>query len=83
MKKYKSKCRYNLLLHIDGSIKEIRPGEIFEASEDLDLKYVKRLAGGRDTGPEDQGIEKKKVIKPAPKAKKKKTIGGELDASTA
>jgi hypothetical protein len=31
MYKYRSKCRWNMLLHIDGEVIEIRPGELFES----------------------------------------------------
>ena len=31
MYKYRSRCRWNMLLHIDGEVIEIRPGELFES----------------------------------------------------
>ena len=40
MHTYKSKCRWNLLLHIDGDIKEIRPGEIFTANTLIESRFV-------------------------------------------
>ena len=43
MFKYRSKCRWNMLLHIDGEIIEIRPGELFESKSYLDSRYLERI----------------------------------------
>jgi hypothetical protein len=40
MYKYKSKCRWNMLLHVDGEIVEIRPGELFESKTLVSSRYL-------------------------------------------
>ena len=40
MYKYKSKCRWNMLLHVDGELVEIRPGELFESKNLVDSRYL-------------------------------------------
>ena len=43
MNKYRSKCRWNMLLHIDGEIVEIRPGELFESRSKIKSRYLELL----------------------------------------
>ena len=43
MFKYRSKCRWNMLLHIDGEVVEIRPGEFFQSKKVVDSKYLELL----------------------------------------
>jgi len=38
MYKYRSKCRWNMLLHIDGEVVEIRPGEQFKSKKEVRIK---------------------------------------------
>lgn len=40
MYKYRSKCRFNMLLFIEGNIVEILPSELFESKELIDSKYL-------------------------------------------
>jgi hypothetical protein len=40
MHKYRSKCRWNILLFIDGDVKEIRPGEVFEYDGIIESRFV-------------------------------------------
>ena len=40
MYKYKSKCRWNMLLCLDNNIVEIRPGELFESKTLVDSRYL-------------------------------------------
>jgi hypothetical protein len=40
MHKYRSKCRWNILLFIGGDIKEIRPGEVFEYDGIIESRFV-------------------------------------------
>mgnify|MGYP003140508338 CR=1 FL=1 len=40
MYKYKSKCRWNMLLHVSGEIMEIRPGELFESKTLVTSRYL-------------------------------------------
>ena len=40
MHKYRSKCRWNILLFIDGNVKEIRPGEVFEYDGIIESRFV-------------------------------------------
>jgi hypothetical protein len=69
MVKYVSKCRYNMLIFVEGRIREIRPGEVFESNEDIILKYIEK--------------EYKLPKKNNPKIIKKQKIAKEtLDAST-
>jgi len=55
MYKYRSKCRWNMLLHIDGEVIEIRPGELFES---------KTLVSSRNLEIISKPIEKKKKGRP-------------------
>ena len=43
MYKYRSKCRWNMLLHIDGVVVEIRPGELFQAKGAVDSRYLEQI----------------------------------------
>lgn len=40
MYKYKSKCRWNMLLYLDNDVIEIRPGELFESKSLVDSRYL-------------------------------------------
>lgn len=40
MFKYRSKCRWNLLLYINNSVVEIRPDEEFLSSHIVESKYL-------------------------------------------
>jgi hypothetical protein len=40
MYKYRSKCRWNMLLHIDGEVIEIRPGELFESRSLVSSRHL-------------------------------------------
>jgi hypothetical protein len=40
MYKYRSKCRWNMLLHIDGEVVEIRPSELFESKGAVESRYL-------------------------------------------
>ena len=44
MYKYRSKCRWNMLLHIDGEIVEIRPGELFESAKVVESRYLEIIS---------------------------------------
>jgi len=43
MYKYKSKCRWNMLLYIDGEVVEIRPAELFESAQLIESRYLTRI----------------------------------------
>jgi hypothetical protein len=43
MYKYRSKCRWNMLLHIDGEIVEIRPGELFNSKGLVESRYLELM----------------------------------------
>jgi len=43
MFKYRSKCRWNMLLHINGNIVEIRPGELFESNANISSRYLELI----------------------------------------
>jgi len=43
MFKYRSKCRWNMLLHINGDIVEIRPGELFESNTHISSRYLELI----------------------------------------
>jgi hypothetical protein len=43
MYKYKSKCRWSILLYVDGDIVEIRPGELFESEEFISIKHLEEV----------------------------------------
>lgn len=44
MYKYKSKCRWNMLLYLDNKIIEIRPGELFESKTFVDSRYLQVIS---------------------------------------
>jgi hypothetical protein len=43
MYKYRSKCRWNMLLHIDGEVVEIRPSELFESKILINSRYLELI----------------------------------------
>jgi superfamily II DNA or RNA helicase len=43
MFKYRSKCRWNMLLYIDGEVIEIRPSELFESKSLVESRYLEIL----------------------------------------
>ena len=55
MYKYRSKCRWNMLLHIDGEIVEIRPSEFFESKSFVNSRYLELI---------NKPVEKKKKGRP-------------------
>jgi len=55
MYKYKSKCRWNMLLYLDNNVIEIRPGELFESKSLVNSRYLDII---------DQPIRKKKTGRP-------------------
>tara|TARA_R110002051_G_scaffold324426_2_gene421659 strand:- start:983 stop:1189 length:207 start_codon:yes stop_codon:yes gene_type:complete len=55
MYKYRSKCRWNMLLHIDGEVIEIRPGELFESQT---------LVSSRNLEIISKPLKKKKIGRP-------------------
>ena len=44
MYKYRSKCRWNMLLHIDGEVVEIRPSELFESKSFVNSRYLELIS---------------------------------------
>mgnify|MGYP003153650078 FL=1 len=60
MHTYRSKCRWNMLLHIDGEIIEIRPGELFESKHPVDSRHLEEIIKRKT-------VKKtvKKVVKPS------------------
>jgi len=40
MYKYRSKCRWNMLLQIDSRVIEIRPGEFFQSKEEIVSRFL-------------------------------------------
>jgi hypothetical protein len=65
MYKYRSKCRWNMLLHIDGEVVEIRPSELFES---------KTLVTSRHLELASEPLKKKKKEKATKKAAAPKTF---------
>ena len=61
MHKYRSKCRWNILLFIDGNIKEIRPGEVFEYDSIIVSRFVE-LQKPQIEKPIKRGRPKKKPV---------------------
>jgi len=51
MYKYKSKCRWNMLLHVDGEIVEIRPGELFKSKTLVNSRYLEIIKSKTVTTP--------------------------------
>jgi hypothetical protein len=43
MFKYRSKCKWNQLLSINNNVIEIRPGEFFESSHELDSPFIELI----------------------------------------
>jgi len=44
MHKYRSKCRWNMLLHIDGEVVEIRPSELFSSKLPVESRYLELIS---------------------------------------
>ena len=44
MHKYRSKCRWNMLLHIDGEVVEIRPSEFFSSKAIVESRYLELIS---------------------------------------
>ena len=61
MYKYKSTCRYNLLVHYNGSVEEVRPNQIIESTTKLDLPYLKWI---NSPPPPKRGRPKKEAATP-------------------
>jgi len=59
MHKYRSRCRWNMLLHIDNEIIEIRPGEEFTSKKAIKARHLEEI------------IKSPKLVK---KGRPKKTI---------
>ena len=43
MHKYRSKCRWNMLIHVDNAIVEIRPGEEFSSKSLVTSRFLEEL----------------------------------------
>jgi len=81
MYKYRSKCRWNMLLHIDGEVIEIRPGELFKSKKEVPSRYLDLVA------PKKRQPKIKATTPPKEKAKviaqtKVTTFEEELDGSS-
>jgi len=63
MFKYRSKCRWNMLLHIDGEVVEIRPGEFFQSKKEVDSRYLEVLHVPKKRGRPPAKVLKKIVPK--------------------
>lgn len=57
MFKYRSRCRWNMLLYIDGNLIEIRPSELFESIALIDSRYLELI----DEPQLDSEPKKKKI----------------------
>ena len=57
MFKYRSRCRWNMLLYIDGNLVEIRPSELFESVALIDSRYLELI----DEPQLDSEPKKKKI----------------------
>lgn len=66
MFKYRSRCKWNQLLSINNKIIEIRPGEFFECSQELDSPFLELV------------VEKKIIFEP----KKKKVIEDDISSDS-
>jgi hypothetical protein len=73
MYKYRSKCRWNMLLHIDGEVVEIRPSEFFESKTLVASRYLELIS---------KPIEKKKKGRPPKKAPTPQTFIEESHGSS-
>jgi hypothetical protein len=62
MHKYRSKCRWNILLFIDGDIKEIRPGEVFEYDGIIESRFVIQQQQSEIQNSVKRGRPKKKPV---------------------
>jgi len=63
MHKYRSKCRWNMLLHVDNEIVEIRPGEEFTSISLVTSRFLEELTAppkiikkGRPKKPKVQSV---------------------------
>jgi hypothetical protein len=60
MYKYKSKCRWNMLIHLENEIIEIRPGELFESKTFVNSRYLQVISS--PIIKKKKGRPKKKVV---------------------
>jgi len=58
-----------MLLHIDGEVVEIRPGEFFQSKKEVDSRYLEIINAPKMKGRPPKKIIAKKII-----AKKAETI---------
>jgi len=57
MYKYRSKCRWNMLLHIDGEVVEIRPGEQFKSKKEVESRFLELLNQPKPRGRKKQVLD--------------------------
>jgi len=57
MYKYRSKCRWNMLLHIDGEVVEIRPGEQFKSKKEVESRFLELLNQPKPKGRKKQVLD--------------------------
>lgn len=63
MFRYKSKCRWNMLLFIDGEVVEIRPGEFLESKTPAESRYLKLIEPTSIITKKKGGTKKKSLPK--------------------
>jgi len=63
---YRSKCRWNMLLHVKNEIIEIRPGELFESDVTIQSRHLELIS------------EKEKLIRVKKKSSSKKKTFNKL-----
>ena len=71
MYKYKSTCRFNMLVYSGSEILEVRPQEIISSSVELDNTYLKLIPLKKSP------IKTKNVVISKPKLKKDVTNGND------
>ncbi len=60
MYKYKSRCRFTMLLYVEGTVLEVRPQEILTVSTELHSRFLEELESPK---PEIEVIKEVKVRK--------------------
>jgi hypothetical protein len=65
MFKYKSKCRWNILLQLGDEIVEIQPYELFESNMLMESRYLELI---------QEEIEEKLIEEPVEEPVKKKKV---------
>lgn len=58
--RYRSICRFPILIHLDGEITSIRPNQVFESSTPLEMDVLKKVEEENKTTPKPKRGRRRK-----------------------